>query len=57
MPSLTLNVNNFINIEANATKPYFDRHIFRKFDFLPFLIRILPFSLQFSHFCIILTFI
>ena len=36
-------------------QPYFDTHVFRNFHFLAFLIRIFPFSLQFSHFCIILA--
>ena len=84
VPALTLNINDFFNIEANATKlsdfpknylatiwcdiswskqlmlpwqPYFDRHVFRNFDFLAFLIRTFPFSLQFSHFFIILAFL
>ena len=69
MPALTLSVNNFFDIKANATKlflksiwqhfnmtcpgpsnltfpwpPYLESHVFRNFDFLVFLIRILPFS-------------
>ena len=38
-------------------QPYFDRHGFRNFYFLAFLIRIFLFSLQFTHFGIILAFI
>ena len=36
---------------------YFDRHSFRNFDFLAFLIRIFPFSLSCSHLSNILAFI
>ena len=36
-------------------QPYFDGHVFRNFDFLAFLIRIFPFSLQFSYFCILFS--